>query len=219
MPVPDLQALVVDYGGVLTGSVSEAVGGWLGAEGLDPTVFRQAMRRFLGDDEVADNPIHALERGEVQVPAFERQLAGHLRTVDGGPVRSAGLLERMFAGFRADESMVALVRRAKVAGVPVALLSNSWGMAYPRQGWDELFDVVVISGEVGMRKPEQRIYALTAARLGLPTAACVMVDDLAPNIRGAVAAGMVGVLHQSYAQTALEVQALLARPLQAQGDR
>ena len=210
-PVPT--ALVMDYGGVLTGSLADVMGSWLAADGLDPATFQRTMRAFLGDDEVSDNPVHALERGEVEVPDFEQRLAGHLTTIDGGPVPATGLLTRMFAGFTREDSMVAMVRRAKKVGVPTALLSNSWGVDYPREGWAELFDVVVISGEVGMRKPERRIYDLVASRLDLPAAACVMVDDLRPNVRGAVAAGMVGVLHTSYAATVLELEALLGMSL------
>ena len=93
------------------------------------------------------------------------------------------------------------------------LLSNSWGNDYPRYCWDEMFDVVVISGEVGMRKPEPAIYLHTAELLGLPPSACVFVDDLAHNIEAAVAVGMVGVHHTSYASTLLELEALFDRPL------
>jgi epoxide hydrolase-like predicted phosphatase len=89
-----------------------------------------------------------------------------------------------------------------------ALLSNSWGLDYPREIWGDLFDVVVISGEVGMRKPESRIFHLAAERLGLPPRACVFVDDLAPNVRGAAAVGMVGVHHVTPQQTIEELEAL-----------
>jgi len=82
-------------------------------------------------------------------------------------------------------------------------------MDYPREGWDELFDVTVISGEVGMRKPDADIYLLCAQRLELPPEACVFVDDLSPNVRGAAAVGMVGVLHRTYDETVAELQTLL----------
>jgi epoxide hydrolase-like predicted phosphatase len=114
----------------------------------------------------------------------------------------------MFSGFDADPGMVGVVRRARRAGIRTALCSNSWGNEYPRAGWAELFDAVVISGEVGMRKPERRIYDLTAQRLRLRPAECVFVDDLGPNVRGAVDAGMVGVRHESAEQTAAELEAL-----------
>ena len=99
------------------------------------------------------------------------------------------------------------------SGLRTGLLSNSWGNDYPRDGWDEMFDVVVISGEVGMRKPEPEIFEHTLALLGLPAAACVFVDDLAPNVAAAVEVGMVGVQHTSYEATRLELEALFGRPL------
>jgi putative hydrolase of the HAD superfamily len=147
------------------------------------------------------------------VPHFERRLADAL-SVHGSTVRADGLLRRMFAGLElAEESMVGLVRRAKVHGLRTALLSNSWGNDYPREGWDTLFDAVVISGEVGMRKPEHRIYQHVLDLLDLTPSQAVMVDDLQPNVVAAVEVGMVGVLHQSYDQTLMELEAVFGLDL------
>jgi HAD superfamily hydrolase (TIGR01509 family) len=109
--------------------------------------------------------------------------------------------------------MSGLVRRARRAGLRTGLLSNSWGNDYPRDGWDEMFDVVVISGEVGMRKPEPAIFAHTLELLGLRPEETVFVDDLRHNIDAAVAVGMVGVHHRTYDQTLLELEALFGMPL------
>jgi epoxide hydrolase-like predicted phosphatase len=207
-----MKALVVDYGGVLTNSLAETMGAWFAAEGVDGDAFGRAMRALLGPQgevEAAANPVHALERGELEIPHFEEQLAAHLVSTTGEPVRAAGLLERMFAGFQRAEDMVGVVRRVRRSGFKTALLSNSWGLGYPREGWDELFDVTVISGEVGLRKPEPEIYELCARQLGVAPSVCIFVDDLAPNVRGAVAVGMVGILHRTYDETVAELEALL----------
>jgi HAD superfamily hydrolase (TIGR01509 family) len=98
-------------------------------------------------------------------------------------------------------------------GVKTALLSNSWGEHYPEHLWVGAFDAVVISGRVGMRKPDAEIFQHTAELLHLEPERCVMVDDLAANIHGAVAAGMVGVLHVSYEQTVDELEVLFDLPL------
>jgi putative hydrolase of the HAD superfamily len=119
----------------------------------------------------------------------------------------------MFERFEHAHDMSGLVRRARGAGLRTALLSNSWGNDYPRDGWDEMFDAIVISGEVGMRKPEPRIYEHTLGLLGLPAGACVFVDDMPHNVAAAVEVGMVGVLHTSYDATLLELEALFDRPL------
>jgi epoxide hydrolase-like predicted phosphatase len=212
------KALIFDYGGVLTSPLLNTTDSWLDSDGIDPESFRNAMRDWLGlayGTDAADSPVHALERGEVEVPDFERQLAARLTTLDGRPVEAEGLLTRMFSGYGWEPQMADVLRHAKAAGLSTALLSNSWGLDYPREQWDELFDVVVISGEVGMRKPEARIYQLAAERLGVAPEACVFVDDLAPNIRGAQAVGMVGVHHVTPQQTIEELEALLGITLRA----
>jgi epoxide hydrolase-like predicted phosphatase len=217
-PSGELAGLVVDYGGVLTNALHDTMSSWAETDGIDTGEFERAMREWLGSsygDEAHVNPVHALERGEMQIPHFEAELAKRLRTRDGRPVEAGGLLTRMFAGFRSEPVMVDVLRHARAAGIRTALLSNSWGLDYPRQGWDELFDVVVISGEVGMRKPEPGIYLKVAEELGLPPSRCVMVDDLTPNVRGAAEVGMVAVHHTDPDATVAELEALFGIPLRS----
>jgi len=209
--VTDLRALVVDYGGVLTSPLQDAMASWCEDDEVDVTLFRRVMREWLGTsygEEAASNPVHALERGEIAIPDFERELAKRLHTHDGRPVEPEGLLERMFAGFRHEAPMMAAVRTARRRGLKTALLSNSWGLDYPREQWAGAFDAVVISGEVGMRKPEPAIYLHAAKLLDVGPEQCVFVDDLAPNVRGAVAVGMVGVRHVSADESIRELEAL-----------
>ena len=211
-----IAALVVDYGGVLTSALHQTMQEWCDADEIDLDGFRGVMREWLGPSYAAEvNPAHALERGELAVPDFERQLAARLRTRSGRPVEAEGLVERMFAGFRKQQPMFDVVRQVRAAGLKTALLSNSWGLDYDRVGWDELFDVVVISGEIGMRKPEPEIYLHTARLLQLEPAQCVFVDDLGPNVKGAVSVGMVGVKHVTAEQTVDELEALLGLALRA----
>jgi HAD superfamily hydrolase (TIGR01509 family) len=106
-----------------------------------------------------------------------------------------------------------VVREVRQRGVATALLSNADGCWSPPPEWDGLFDAVVVSGEVGLAKPAAEIYRLTADRLGLATSECVFVDDLAINVRGAAAAGMVGVHHVSTSATVGELVVLLGFPL------
>jgi epoxide hydrolase-like predicted phosphatase len=202
-----LTALVVDYGGVLTNPLQETMGAWVSAERVDPEWVRTVMREWLAAGAEA-NIVHELERGTISPQEFERQFAGLLVREDGSIPDAEGLLQRMFAGFRDNEGMVGVVARARAAGLRTALLSNSWGNEYDRKLLDRLFDTAVISGEVGLRKPEPEIYRLTASRLGVDPAQCVFVDDLAPNVRGAVAVGMVGVHHIDTETTVAELEAL-----------
>ncbi|MFL6139074.1 MAG: HAD family hydrolase [Frankiaceae bacterium] len=206
--MPELRGLIVDWGGVLTAALQDCMRAWCEADGIDYAAFRSVLRQWLADLGPVDNPMHGLERGELAPAEFERALGARLTTRDGRPVESAGLLERMFAAFDHDHGMAGVVRRAHQAGLRTALCSNSWGNEYPRESWAGLFDAVVISGEVGMRKPEPRIYVHTARAIGLVPEQCAFVDDLPQNVRGAVATGMVGVLHVSTERTTEELEAL-----------
>jgi epoxide hydrolase-like predicted phosphatase len=214
--VTELRALIVDFGGVLTSPLQDSMSAWAQTDGIDTADLRTALRDWLGTsygDDAAINPIHALERGEMEVPDFERELASRLHTHDGSPVDPQGLMTRMFAGFGMQDAMTEAVRAVKRGGFATALLSNSWGNDYPREGWPEMFDVTVISGEVGMRKPDPEIYLLTARKLGLEPSGCVFVDDLMANVRAAVELGMVGIHHVSAQQTIEELEALLGLSL------
>ena len=212
------RALVVDFYGVLTEALDTAMSAWCAADGIDYERFRDVMGEWLGPEGYANarlNPVYALERGEMAVPDFEVRLAERLRQATDEPLDPRGLVERMFQRFEHAPDMAGLVRRARRAGIATALLSNSWGDQYLRDGWDEMFDVVVISGEVGMRKPEQRIFAFTAERLGVPAEATVFVDDHVSNIRAGREFGWVCVHHVEYQQTATELEALFGLPLNA----
>jgi len=214
-PTP-LRGLVVDWGGVLTADVGSAMAAWCEADGIAYDEFRRVMGSWLGPaaaEEARWNPVHALERGEIEVPDFEHRLATALRRDDGSGPPAEGLLERMFARFEHAPDMAGLVRRAHEAGLRTALLSNSWGNPYPRDGWAEMFDAVVISGEVGMRKPEPRIYHHVLDLLDLPASTCVFVDDLPANVEAAVGVGMVGVVHRNYEETAGELAGLFGLDL------
>ena len=213
-PDRSLTGLLVDYGGVLTNPLADTYLDFCAGEDIDPGEFRGLIRELAraSDDPGSANLVHALERGELSPADFEHRLAGRLLTRAGLPVPADGLLDRMFSAFRVEAAMVAAVGELHRTGIRTALVSNSWTLDYPRDGWSELFDAVVISGEVGMRKPEPDIYQHAAAELGLDPAACGFVDDLAENVRGAVAVGMVGVLHRAVPATVSELQALFGRP-------
>jgi epoxide hydrolase-like predicted phosphatase len=215
-PSVQARALVVDWGGVLTVGMDEAMTDWATSEGIDVEHYFRTMRDLLGAgvaNTVMTNPVHALERGEIEVPHFEEVLAAQLRTVSGAPVQAEGLLSRMFAAFAHAPAMSEVVRRGRAGGLRTGLLSNSWGDHYLRDGWDELFDAVVISGEVGMRKPEPAIYHHMAALLRLEPGECVFVDDMAVNVRGAVEAGMIGVHHTTFDATVVELEAIFGMVL------
>ncbi|MEV6286029.1 HAD family phosphatase [Kribbella sp. NPDC051770] len=205
-----LRGLLVDWGGVLTSGLDVALGRWAELDNLDFEAYFKAIVAWLDVDpaEAELNPVHALERGQIAVPDFERKLAALLTQRDGRPLQAEGLIERMFAHFEHEPRMTALVRRVKGHGIRTALLSNSWGNTYPIETWDGMFDDLVISGEVGLRKPEPEIYLLAAERVGLPPAECVFVDDLELNVEAARKLGMTAIHHTAYDETKRELETL-----------
>ena len=110
--------------------------------------------------------------------------------------------------------MLKAVRRAGDAGISTGLISNSWGRGlYDMSRSTELFEAIVISGDVGMHKPEPAIYMLGAERLGLRPEDCVFVDDLRENCQGAEEVGMTAILHRGADATLPELERLLGLEL------
>jgi len=202
---------------VLTTPILTTVQAWIQADGIDWNSYRSVMRAWVSDaynPNGSRNPIHALERGECTGAEFEQILAGQLFRVDGGVVAARGLLQRMFAASAPVPAMYELIRVLRGAGLRTGLLSNSWGChEYPRADFPGLFDTVVISGECGMRKPEEGIFLHTAESMGLEPRRCVFIDDIEANVAAAVACGMTGVHHTEVAQTAAVLKDLLGVPL------
>jgi putative hydrolase of the HAD superfamily len=215
---PRIRGVIVDWGGVMTSPIIDTMKAWMATERIDRDSYTAVMRRWVVQAYTEDedgSPIHALERGECTDEEFERLLAAELRHVDGQPVRAEGLLSRMFGPSVLQTQMLDLVRSLRRAGLRTALLSNSWGtsaFAYPRHLFSELFDVVVISAEVGMRKPEERIFRHTAALLGLQPQECVFIDDVQANVTAAQAIGLAAVHHQEPAATFERLAELIEPP-------
>lgn len=212
-PLPrQIRGVITDWGGVLTRPLPDTVSDWIASDQIDRESYLAVIRRWVAQayDGGDSNPVHALERGECTNEEFERLLAAELTHLDGRPVAAEGLLARMFAASALEAAMLDVIRSLRQAGLRTALLSNSWGADdYPRHLFPELFDVVVISAEVGMRKPEERIFRHTAALLGLEPAECVFIDDMAANVAAAEAIGLVGLHHRDPAPTTEHLARLL----------
>ena len=194
--------MIVDFGGVLTESIWPAFSAFCEAEGLEPDAVRELFRT----DPAAISDLRELETGTCPPEEFERRFARHL----GIPDRADGLIGRLFGGLEPDEQMIEAVRAAHAAGIPTGLISNSWGRAiYDDALIEELFDAIVISGDVGLHKPEPEIYLLACERLGVEPTDAVFVDDLRENCAGAEAVGITAVLHRETAATVAEIDRLL----------
>ncbi|MEA2426973.1 MAG: putative hydrolase of the superfamily [Thermoleophilaceae bacterium] len=197
-----MKGLLVDFGGVLTTNVFQSFKQFCEAEGLPPDTIKRAFR----EDPEALGLLRRLEKGELTHEEFEPLFAERL-----GIEQTEGLVGRLFAGVGPEEDMLDAVRRARSAGVKTGLISNSWGegLAYDQATLDELFDAVVISGDVGLHKPQPEIFKLGAERIGVPPEDCVFVDDLRENCAGAEDVGMTAILHRGPESTLPELKRLL----------
>jgi putative hydrolase of the HAD superfamily len=206
---PARGAVLFDFGGVLTTSVVaafEALGRELGAA-------PGQLLRLLSKDAPSGALLVAHEEGRIGEREFEDGFAARLRAhgveveeTEAGP----RLLSRLQARLLPDTEMVALVTKVRADGYRVGMLSNSLGDdCYAGFDLPALFDAVTVSGEIGVRKPSRRAYAIACERLGVRPEETVMVDDLEQNITAAARLGIAGVLHRSAPAT----EAALARLL------
>jgi putative hydrolase of the HAD superfamily len=196
-----VRGLLVDFGGVLTSNVFDSFRAFCREEGIDP----ESVRRLFREDPEALRLVRRLEVGEIEEQEFSERF-GALLGIDD----RVNLVDRVFGGIEPDDVMVAAVKRARAAGVRTGLLSNSMGTGrYDRAAFPELFDGVVISGEVGLHKPQPEIFRLGCERIGLPPEECVFVDDLRENCDGAEAVGMTAILHRGADTTIPELERLL----------
>jgi putative hydrolase of the HAD superfamily len=200
-----VNGLIVDFGGVLTTNVFQSFKQFAEAEGLD----KDAIKRAFKEDREALALLRRLEKGELSAEEFEPLFAARIGVADD---RVDGLVERLFAGVGPEEPMLDAVRAARASGVKTGLISNSWGgsgVEYDPGLLEELFDAVVISGDVGLHKPEPEIFLLGAERIGVAPEEVVFVDDLRENCAGAEAVGMTAILHRGSDSTLPELERLL----------
>jgi len=208
---PTPTALILDFGGVLTSDLWNSVRACSRREGLPPDRLLDLIHK--------DPQIHplfvGLERGEVGQHEFET----HLGAAAG--IRPERLLERMCADLRPDNAMLAAVATLRTQGIRIGVLSNSWGSGYfsPYRGYrlEDQTDVVILSDQVRLRKPEPAIFELMLARLETTAAMSVFVDDVAVNLPPAEAMGMGVVHHVDTRQTLIELGRAFATELTAAG--
>lgn len=198
------RGLLVDYGGVLTGNVFASFDAFCADAGLPAGRITEMFRA----DTQARQLLVGMECGSIPAEQFERGLAVMLG------VEPEGLIRRLMAGATPDTTMRTAVRAARRHGVRTALVSNSWGTGgYDRPALTELFDAMLISGELGVRKPSRAIYRQAADAIGVPAEQCVFVDDLPHNLVPARELGMATVHHHDTPTTLARLADLLGVPL------
>jgi putative hydrolase of the HAD superfamily len=197
------EGLLLDFGGVVTTDFFASLGAHCERLGLPHDSFRN----LVTVDPKGRELYHQVERGKLSQADFEQSIAQLLG------VQPTGLIQGLLADLRPEPLMAAAVQNARTAGIRVGVISNSWGTApydpYAAYQLDQRFDAVVISSQVGLRKPEPAIYRLAADELAVPTTRIVFVDDIAANLQPAQEQGMAVVHHVDPVRTVHELERLL----------
>lgn len=208
------RGLLIDFGGVLTTPLGDALRRWCEREGVDPDRLRELLQSSYPVTD-PESIVIQIETGRMSVEEFERRLAGVFSEGLHRPLEPDGLLDRMGESIELEPRMIEVVRVAHAKGVHTALISNSWGLHYyPHDLLAELFDEILISGQVGLRKPDEEIYVLAARGLGLEPPECVFVDDVQLNLDTAHRLGMQTLLHEDPDRTIGDLERVLGMPLE-----
>lgn len=208
----EIEAVVSDFGGVLTTPLLASFAAIQDEVGISAESLGRAMREGLKEGE--ELPLFRLERGEISEDEFLERLSDGLEPVLGHRPHLHGFRHTFFGALDPNEPIIELMRELKERGLTMAMLTNNvreWEPLWrPMLPVDEIFETVVDSAFVGCRKPEARIYELTLERIGVSAEACLFIDDLLPNCEGAEAAGMRAVHFRDNEQAMAEIRAALA---------
>ncbi len=207
--MPEVEAIVSDFGGVLTTPLLTSFMAVQDEIGISPENLGKAMRTVTEED--GENPLYKMERGEMAEVDFLARLGDGLEPLLGHRPELHRFREIYFQALHPNLPMIELMRELKAEGKRMAMLTNNvreweplWRSMLPV---DEIFETVVDSGFVGCRKPEPQIYEMTLERLGLPAEVCLFIDDLPHNVEGAREIGMSAVHFQDNEQAIAAIRA------------
>lgn len=186
-------AVWTDFGGVLTPPNSVTLTAYCARIGVPLEILQQAVMKVTARYGTTD-PMEPLDTPMVAEDVWTRQVEEVLAADFGLGVALGDFGAAWFDGRPANADWLAVLRAVKAAGLHVGMLSNmvpTWDRHWRAMlgGAEELFDSVLMSFEVGSRKPQPQIFQAAAEAAGVEPAACLLVDDLPANCAGARAAG------------------------------
>jgi epoxide hydrolase-like predicted phosphatase len=206
-----IRAVISDFGGVLTTPLLHSFAAFQDHSGIPMESLGRGLQTVAETDGA--NPLYELEKGRMTEADFLRKLGAALEQDLGRPVEMEGFSEVYFAQLQTNPEMIDYLRSLGGRGIRLAMLTNNVAEWEPR--WrsmlpvDDIFELVVDSAFVGMRKPEPEIYELTLDRLGLAAPECVFVDDIDINCDAARELGMTAVHFTNSEQAIAEIEAAL----------
>jgi epoxide hydrolase-like predicted phosphatase len=211
-----IRAVISDFGGVLTTPLLRSFAAVQDHTGISPEALGRAIERIAVQE--GENPLFELEKGQLSEAQFLELIGRELRGILGHEPELHRFREVYFQALEPNEPMVELMREARTSGYRMGLLTNNvreweplWRSMLPV---DEIFEVVVDSAFVGMRKPEAGIYELTLERMRervgeLDFSECVFVDDVEVNCAAARELGMHVVRFRDNEQAVDELREVL----------
>jgi putative hydrolase of the HAD superfamily len=207
-----IEAIVCDFGGVLTTPLIQSFMAFQDETGISTEVLGKALQAAA--EANGENPLFEMERGEITEVAFLAQLTDCLEPLLDHRPEMHRFKEIYFEALEPNPPMIELMRELKSEGHQMAMLTNNvreweplWRSMLPV---DEIFETVVDSAFVGCRKPESKIYELTLQRIGRRPESCLFVDDVLVNCEGGRKAGLKAVHFQSNEQAIPEIRAALS---------
>jgi putative hydrolase of the HAD superfamily len=210
----NIRAVISDFGGVLTTPLIDSFASFQDQTGISAEALGEAMQAIAERDGA--HPLFELETGRLTEAEFLAMIEAALEPLIGHRPEMHRFSEIYFEALEPNQPMIELMRDLRRRGYRMALLTNNvreweplWRSMLPV---DEIFEVVVDSGFVGVRKPDPPIYELTLERLGDGVAAadCLFVDDVEVNVEAARALGMAAVRFRSSEQAISDVEAALS---------
>jgi putative hydrolase of the HAD superfamily len=206
-----ITTVISDFGGVLTNPLWHAFAAVQEHVGIPPEALGDAIAAI--DERDGAHPLYELECGRITEQEFYDVLHAQLSADLGREVDIHTFPERYWAELHANDAVLDELAGLRAAGYRMGLLTNNvreweprWRAMFPV---DEIFEVVVDSAFVGIRKPDAEIYTLTCARLGVAPEECVFIDDFPHNCDAARALGMAAVWFQDNDQALSELRTLL----------
>lgn len=209
--MPGIRCVISDFGGVLTTPLIDVFLAFQEDVGISSEELGEAMAELAARD--GDHPLFELERGRITERDFLTRLEDELERELGRPVPLHAFRETYFGVLKPNEPMIEVMRSLGEMGFRMGLLTNNvreweplWRSMLPV---DEIFEEIVDSAFVDMRKPEAQIYELTLERLGAQAPECLFVDDVEVNCQAAAELGMNVIQFENNDQAIAEISAAL----------
>jgi putative hydrolase of the HAD superfamily len=207
-----IDAVLSDFGGVLTSPLLDTFRAFQDSSGISLESLGSAMAAVA--QRTGAHPLFELETGRLTEADFLTALGTELTEQLGREVELHGFGEAYFDHLDPNERVIEYMRSLRRRGHRMAICTNNireweplWRAMLPV---DEIFEVVVDSAFVGVRKPDPEIYQLTLERLGVSADTALLVDDIEVNCEGARELGMRAVWFRSTEQAIAEIEAALA---------